>query len=128
MEDDAAIGLELEPAILELPEFGHHLAEMILRLERLGLIEKTMRQLRTGDDRERRNVIDRFFGIKLRALSARPVENIHDVTLDIEKPELEDREQTAGTCTHDHRIGGNHLFAHISAPIFLKTVFRALLP
>src|SRR4051812_20911263 len=101
MEDDAAIGLELETAVVELLELGHHLVEMIFRLERLRLVEKAVRQLRTGNDRQRRNVIDRLFRVELGALSARPVENVHDMTFDIEKPQFEDREQAAGTRTHD---------------------------
>ena len=64
-------------------------------MERLGLIQQALGELRAGDDRQAGNVVDRLFGIKLGALAARPVENVDDMALDIEQAEFENRKQTA---------------------------------
>ena len=79
------------------------LAEMKLRTERLDLLHQAVGQLLPRDDRQRRNIIDGLFGIKLGALSAGPVENVDDMRLDIEKPQFEHREQTARPGADDDR-------------------------
>ena len=54
----------------------HHLAEMEGRLERLDLLHQAVGQPLPGDDRERRNVVDRLFRIELGALAAGLVEDV----------------------------------------------------
>ena len=65
-----------------------------------------------GDDRQGRNVVDRLFRIKLRALPAGAVQNVDDMALDVEQAKLENRKEPARPGANDHRVGGNHLFAH----------------
>ena len=79
---------------------------MIAGMKRLGLLAQTIDQLLAGADRQRRNVIDGFFRIKLGALAAGPVENVDDMTLDVEQAQLEYREQPAGTAADDDGVRG----------------------
>src|SRR5207249_11676128 len=115
-EDQSAVGLELEQAVLTFLKRGYHLIEVELRMKRLDLIEQPVGQFATGDHRHARNVVDRLLWIELGALAARAVENVDHVTFDIEKAELENRKQPAWPCANDNRVGGNHLVIHIFAP------------
>ena len=55
------------------------LAEMEGRAERLDLLQQPVGQLLAGDDRQRRNVVDRLLGIELGALAAGLVEDVDHV-------------------------------------------------
>src|SRR5439155_15472880 len=70
-EDQSAVGLELEQAVLTFLKRGYHLIEVELRMKRLDLIEQPVGQFATGDHRHARNVVDRLLWIELGALAAR---------------------------------------------------------
>ncbi len=82
----AGIGGELPLAVRQPLQRRGHLAKMELRPEGLDLVEQAVRQVLPGDDRQTRNVVDRFFGIELGALPARPVEDVDQMRLEIEQP------------------------------------------
>ena len=82
-----------------------HLGEMKLRLERRDLLQQIVSEALAGDDRHPRNVVDGLFGIELGALPADLVENVDDMAFDVEKAELEHREQAARSSTDDDHIG-----------------------
>ena len=51
------------------------------------------------------NVVDRLFGIELGALAARAVEDVDQVALQIDQPELEHGEQADGAGADDDDVG-----------------------
>jgi hypothetical protein len=63
------------------------------RAERLDLRHQLVGQLLSRDNGQGGNVIDRLFGIKLRALTAGPVQNVDQMRLHIQKAEFEDCEK-----------------------------------
>ena len=82
-----------------------HLTEMEMRVERLDLFQQPFGEFRAGADRHGRNVVNRFFRIKLGALAARPVENIDQMAFDVVKSELEYGEQPHGARADNDGIG-----------------------
>ena len=73
--------------------------------ERLDLLQQPVGELLPGDDRQPGNVVDRLFGIELGALAARLVEDVDDVRLDVDEPQLEHGKQADGAGADDHGIG-----------------------
>ena len=90
---------------MRLVEGGGHLAEMKDGLERGDLLEQPVGQLLAGADRDARNVIDRLLRIKLGALPAGPVENVHDLGFQLGKAELEDGEQAHRARANNNYVG-----------------------
>lgn len=78
---------------------------MELRTERRDLFHELIGQLLPRHDGKRRNVVNRLLGIKLRTLTAGPVENIDHVSLNVEQAKLEHREEPHGPRADDDRIG-----------------------
>ena len=62
------------------------LTEVEHRAERLDLLHEAVSEFLAGDHRKRRNVVNWLFGVKLGALSARTVENVHQMRFDVQKP------------------------------------------
>src|SRR5690349_24402681 len=56
------VSLQSPTAVGQLFQTRRHLVEVILRAERLDLVQKLVRQLLAGDDVKTGNVIDRFSG------------------------------------------------------------------
>ena len=92
-------------AVGQLFQPRHHLAEMELRIEGLDLLHQLVHQLLAGDDGHARNVIDRLFRIKLGALAAGAVEDVHQMAFQIEQPQLEHGEQADGARADDGDVG-----------------------
>ena len=106
-EFGAGIGFHFPFAAGQFFQPRHHLAKMKLRVEGLDLRHQLVHQLLAGDDRDAGNVVDRFFGIKLGALAAGAVEDIHQMAFQIEQPQLEHGEQANGARADDGDIGFN---------------------
>ena len=118
--DDHALGLEHGAGVggqAEARSLGRadrlerldHLVEVEGRAEGLDLLDQVVDQTLAGDDRKTRNVVDRLFGIKLGALPADLGQDVDEMGLDVEQPELEHRKQPARTRPDDHDVGGDHL-------------------
>ena len=95
LEYFAAVGGDAKQRVADLLDRLDHLAEMEGRLERLDLLHQRVGQAMPGDERDAGNVVDRLFRIELGALPADLVEDVDQVGLDVEQPELEYREQAA---------------------------------
>ena len=95
-----------------------HLAEMELRIERLDLLQQPVDQLLAGDDGQAGNVVDRLFRIELGALPARPVQDVDQVALEIQQPQLEHGEQADGAGADDGDIGFDGLRHFKSLAVF----------
>ncbi len=67
----------------------------------LGLFQQPIDQFLGAADRQCGNVIDRLVGIQLGALAAGLGQRIDDVRADAEQAQLEDLEQSHGTCADD---------------------------
>src|SRR5579862_6800552 len=74
------------------------------RFERLDLLHQPVGELLAVHHRKSGNVVDRLLGIQLGALPPRPVEDIDDLSLQIEKTELENGEQADRTRAENHNI------------------------
>ena len=74
-------------------------------MKRLDLLQQIVGQLLAGDDRKARNVVDRLFGIELRALAAGARQNVDQMRLDVEQAELEHREKTGRAGADNDDIG-----------------------
>ncbi len=101
----AGVGLQLPAAVLQFFQADRHLPEMKLRIEGLDLLQQSVDQFLAGDDGQPRNVVDRFFGIKLGALAAGAVQNVDQVALQIQQSQLEHGEQTDGAGADNGNIG-----------------------
>jgi hypothetical protein len=73
------------------------------------LLHQRLGQTVAGDIRDARDIVDRLFRIKLRALPAHLVEDIDQMRLDIEQAELEYREQADRPGADDQNIGLDRL-------------------
>ena len=111
LEHLASVGGEAKATVDPLQRVDA-LIEMKLRAERLDLLHKLVGQLLAGDHGERGNVVDWLLRVKLGALTARPIENVDQMRLDIDEAELEYGEKRHGACAHDHGIGFDHSFGH----------------
>lgn len=83
--------------------------------EWLDLFHQPVGQLLTCDDGQTRNVIDRLLGVELCALPARPVQNVHQVRLEIEQTQLEHGEKPDRACSDDGDVcldGAGHALFH----------------
>ena len=87
---------------------------MELRIERLDLLHQPVDQFLAGDDGQARNVINRLFGIKFGALTARPVQDVDQMAFQVQKTQLKNGEQADGARADDGNIRLDRL-ARISA-------------
>ena len=85
-------------------KLGYFLSEMKLGRERLDLLQQPINKFLRAAYRQRRDIVDRFIRIQLRALSARVRERVDDVRLYAQQPELENLKQTTGTCADDEGV------------------------
>ena len=92
-----------------------HLVQMKLRPERLDLLHQIVDQLLAGDDREAGNVVDRLFRIEFGALAAGLRQDVDQMALDVEQPQLEHREEADRPGADDRDVSGDH-FAHRLSP------------
>ncbi len=74
------------------------------RLERLDLLHQRIGEPLARNHRQGRNVVDRLLGIELGALSADLVEDVDNVSLDVEQAEFEHCEKTAGAGAYDKYV------------------------
>ena len=93
-------------AVGGLVEARGHFAEMEDGLERRNLLHQPVGQLLAGADGQAWDVVDRFLGVELGALAARPVENIDQVRLELGEPKLEHGEQAHRARANNDDIGG----------------------
>ncbi len=84
------------------------------RSEWFDLREQRVAETLPGDVRQARDVIDRLFRIKLRALTADLIENVDDMRFHVEQAKLEHRKQPARSGTDDQHVGLDR-FAHAFA-------------
>ncbi len=102
-EDFAGVGGEF-PAVSRLFEgFGHFL-EVELRGEGRDLFEQAGGQVVACDDRPSGDVVDGFFGVKLRALAARFIEDVDEGAFHIQQAKFEGAEKAAGACADYENI------------------------
>ena len=87
----------------------HHLALVEHRAERLALLDEVVDEALAGDHGEAGNVVDRLFGVELRALAARLAEDVDQMRLDVEQAEFEHGEEADRPHPDDHRVGDHGL-------------------
>ena len=66
--------------------------------------QEAIDQLLARHQRKTGNVVDRLFRIELGALPARPVQDVHQMALEIQQPQLKHREQADGARADDGDI------------------------
>ena len=86
-----------------------HLPKMKDRFKGLNLLHKPRDQIAAGANRDAGNVINRLFGIKLGALSARPLKNIDQMALHIVQAKLKHGEKASRPRAHNDNIRFNQL-------------------
>ena len=119
----AGVGLEPKAAVGKLLQLLDLLAEVKLRIERLDLLQQPVGDLLPGDNRQPGNVVDRLVGIELPALAAGLVEDVDEVRLDVDEPQLEHGKEADGAGADDDGIRldraaglwGLRLYVHGSA-------------
>ena len=82
------------------------------RLKRLDLLRQRVDQPLAGDDRIAGNVVDRLLRIELGALAADLRQNVDEMGLDVEQPELKNGEQADRAGADDDGVRLNDL-AHV---------------
>ncbi len=107
MEARIQRGAQEERVIGQRLQFDHFFAEVEIGLERPDLFQQTVDQLLGAAHRQRRDVIDGFIRVKLRALAARMLEGIDEVGVNTQQPEFEYLKQPAGPGADNHSVGGN---------------------
>jgi len=100
----ALIGGDAELRIADALDRLHHLAEMKRRLERLDLLHQCIGEPLARHHGHGRDVVDWLFGIKLGALSPNLVEDVDEMSLDVEEAELEYGKKTAGPGADDEYV------------------------
>ncbi len=88
-----------------------HLAKVKGRVEGGDLLLQIVGQPLTGDVRNAGNVVDRLLWIEFRALAARARQDVHEMRLDIQEAQLEDRKEAGGPGADDEHVG-LYRFAH----------------
>ncbi len=73
--------------------------------ERLYLLQESVRQLLSRNDRQSWDVVDGLLGVELCTLTAGLVENVDDMCLDVDKTQLEHRKQANRASTYNHDVG-----------------------
>ena len=101
VEHGARRGRHVEAAVVQLPDFGDFLAEMIRRVEGLRLFDQAIDEFLCAADGQRRNVVDRLVRVQLGTLPAGLRQRIDDVRRDAEEAEFEDLEQARGAGAND---------------------------
>src|SRR5207245_1767387 len=79
------------------------------------LVHQGLGETVAGDIGNTGDVVDRFLRIELGTLAADLVEDVDQVRLDVEQPQLEHRKQSTRTCADNQRIGFDH-FGHRLRP------------
>ena len=116
----ARIGCDFPAAIRKLREPVRHLSEMELRMEGFDLLHQFVGQFLASDDRKAGNVVNGFLGIKLRTLTARAVEDVHELAFEVEKAQLEHSEQRHRPRAHYRHIGLDRHISHFSGVLMEK--------
>ena len=75
--------------------------------KRLDLLQQPVDQFLGAHDGKRRNVIDRFFRVQLRALATWLLQRVDDVRFDIEQSKFKDLEQADRAGSYDDDVSGN---------------------
>ena len=101
----AAIGFDIEAAVVALAHDAHFLAEVEVGLERRDLLEQALGQFAARAHRHRRNVVDRLVGVQLDALAASVCQRIDHMSFDLQQPQLEHLKQPHRASADDHGIG-----------------------
>src|SRR5215831_9521404 len=78
---------------------------MELGVEGFDLLQQLTGQFLARAHGNARNVINRLFRVKLRALPTRPVENVHQMAFEVEKTEFKHGEQPDGTGADNDDVG-----------------------
>ena len=107
----ALIGLHPEQRIADLLHRLHHLAEMVLRIERPDLEQQRIDETLRAGHRKAGNVVYRLLRIKLRALAADLVEDVDQMRLHVEQAELEHREEADRPGADNENVGFDR-FSH----------------
>jgi hypothetical protein len=87
-------------------QLRHLLSQVKRGVERFGLLEQTVDQFLGTANRQRRNVVNRFVGIQLGALTTRAGQRIDDVCADPQQTEFEYLKQAHGTGADDDGVDG----------------------
>ena len=85
---------------------------MVLRVERLDLLQQRVDQALRAGVGNAGYVVDRLLRVKLRTLAADLVENVDEMRLHIEQPQFEHREQPDGARADDENVGLDR-FGHV---------------
>ena len=101
----AEAGADEQSLVGQPPELLDLLPEVKGGREGADLLEQLVDELLGPDRGVRRDVVDRLGGVELGALTARPIERLDDVSVDVEQTELEDLEQAAGAGSDDDDVG-----------------------
>jgi hypothetical protein len=80
---------------------------MKFRREGGNLLQERISQFLPGADRNGGNIIDGFFGVKLGALPARSIKNIHQMAPDAKQPQFKHGKQPNRAGADDDHIGRN---------------------
>jgi hypothetical protein len=81
-----------------------------LGTEWLDLLHKLIRELLASHDRNSRDIVYWLLGIKLRTLTTWAIENIDNVTLNVEQSKLEHGEEPDWPRTDNDNIGLNDVY------------------
>jgi hypothetical protein len=76
--------------------------------EWLDLFEECFGKLVTSAFRNRRNIVNWFVGLQLRALTARLPDRINDLCFKAKKTQLKDLEQSTGPCSNNDDVSFDH--------------------
>ena len=95
----------MECAVFEFFHLGDFLTQMEDRLKVMVLLEKVFRELIGSANRNGGDVVDRFGGIELDALSADIAQRINHVALNLKKAEFKNLEKANGAGANNNGIG-----------------------
>ena len=110
LELDAVAGLQVEP-VAAGRKLGHLVAEVELGPERFDLLQQVVGEFLARAHRYRRDVVDRFVRVELRALAARLRDRVHDMGLQAQQAEFEYLEQAARARADDDDVCLDQRFA-----------------
>ena len=96
----------MECAVFEFFHLGDFLTQMEDRLKVMVLLEKVFRELIGSANRNGGDVVDRFGGIELDALSADIAQRINHVALNLKKAEFKNLEKANGAGANNNGSSG----------------------
>ncbi len=85
------------------------------RVKWFGLCQEILGQFLPCAFRPARDIVDRFFRVKLGALPAGPIEVVDHMTLETKQTKLKYREQPNRARPDNNHIGSNCIFRHATA-------------